>query len=329
MASNVRIADHRSPIEGMDWSFHSYLNRRVSENARHITGDDVPDYAYGMDYELRKKLDAIPGLHSLATKMYMTLATTALQELNRNAVAVTPTQFPDVYDMACDCARRLGIAVPNVFISSSHGVLNASAYCVDDVQPVIKIYSSLYERLTPGELKAIIGHECGHIQNNHAVYENIANMIANVGINGIGLRYPALAAILSQSTVIALSAWSRAAEVTSDRAGMICADDPEDAHRADAKLMYGATFKEQEIDFDALQQQLKQQMGNVVKYGEILDSHPSGVRRIMAGKEFAECAVFYDWRPDLKKPDTVLRSKEECDTRCKAYISLTSNKGAR
>lgn len=325
---NSQVLNHQSPIENMDWSFHTYLNRRVSENARHITGDDVPDYAYGMDYELRKKLDSIPGLHSLATKMYMTLATNALQSLNRNSVAVTPTQFPDVYDIACDCARRLGIAVPNIYVSNNP-LMNACAYCADDIQPVIEIYSGIYERLTLGELKAVIGHECGHIQNNHVVYQNIASLLTNVGVSGISMHYPALAAILSQSTVIALKSWMRAAEITSDRAGMICADDPEDSYQVNAKLMYGATFKEQEVDFDVLKEQLRQQMGNIVKYNEILDSHPSGVRRIMAEKEFAECSVFYAWRPDLKKPDSVFRSKEECDARCKTYVNLTSNKGTR
>lgn len=325
---SLQIDTNRSPIADMDWSFESYLNRRVSENARHISGDDIPDYAYGMDYELRKKLDAIPGLHSLATKMYVSIATSNLQQLNMNAVAVTPTQFPDVYDIACECARRLGIAVPNVFIASDTEI-NAWAYCADDVQPVIVVTGAMYERFTPGELKAVVGHECGHVQNNHVVYENIASMLAGIGLNGIGARYPMLAALLSQSTVIALSSWSRAAEVTADRAGMICADDPEDAHRVNAKLMYGATFKEQEIDYAALEQQLKQQMGNINKYLEINDSHPTIVRRIMAEREFAECAVFYDWRPDLKKPNSVLRSKEECDARCKTYINLTSNKGAK
>ncbi len=328
MLTKSQITNQRSPIADIDLSFRTYLNRRISENARHITGDDVPDYAYGMDYELRKKLDAIPGLHSLATKMYVTMASTSLQELNRNAIAVTPTQFPDVYDIACDCARRLGIAVPNVFIKNDM-TLNAAAYCSDDIQPVIEVNSGLYERMTVGELKAVIGHECGHIQNNHVVYENIASLLTNVGINGIGTSYPALAAILSQSTIIALSSWLRAAEVTSDRAGMICSDTLDDAYNVDAKLMYGATFKEQTIDFEALEAQLKQQMGNITKYNEILDSHPSSVRRIMAEREFAECSVFYEWRPDMKKPDSVLRSKEECDTRCKTYINLTSSKGTR
>lgn len=317
-----------SPIANLDWSFRSYLNRRLAEKARHFDHEDVPDYAYGMDYELRRKLDAIPGLHSLAEKLNVTIATTALQELNRTAVAVTPNQFPDVYEMACTCARRLGMSVPNVFIVNNP-VTNAGAYCADDVQPVIQINSGLYERLTPGELLTVIGHECGHVQNNHMVYQNIVSIIAGIGLTGVGARYPELAALLTQGTTIALYTWSRAAEVTCDRAGMICCDDLEDAYRAEAKLMYGATFKEQEIDYNALETQLEMQMGNIVRYDEILDEHPSGVRRIMAEREFAACGVFYAWRPDLLKPDSLQRSKEECDQRCKKYINLTSKSKRR
>ena len=319
---------NRSPIKDMDWSFRTYMNRRLDENARRIIGDDVPDYAYGLDYELRRKLDSIPGLHSLATKMYVTMATSALQELNRRSVAVSPSQFPDVYDMACDCARRLGMAIPNVFIVDDP-TLNACAYCSDDIQPVIAVNSGMYERMTPGELKAVIGHECGHVQNNHIVYSNIATLLANLGLNGLGARFPALATILSQGTMIALYSWSRASEVTADRAAMICSDRLEDAYSVDAKLMYGATFKEVEVDYDMLKEQLKQQMGNITKINELMDSHPSSVRRIMAEKEFAECSVLYEWRPDLKNVNTVLRSKEECDARCKTYVSLVSDKGAR
>lgn len=318
----------RTPISGLDWSFRSYLDKRLAENSRHITGNDVPDYAYGMDYELRRKLDAVPGLHSLATKIYVTEASNALQEINRNAMAVTPNQFPDVYDIACDCARRLGMAMPNVYIVNCPNI-NASTVCTDDVQPIIQVYSGLYERFTREELKAVIGHECGHVQNNHMIYMNLVTLLANIGLSGLSLRFPDLTGLVSKGAAAALYAWSRAAEVTSDRAGMICADNIEDSYKVMAKLMYGATFKEQEVDYQSLKEQLDIQMDSLARFGEYEDEHPSGVRRIMAEREFSECSVFYSWRPDLKRPDTVMRSKDECDERCKAYISLASRKGAR
>ncbi len=317
----------RSPLEGLDWSFTTYLNNRLSEKSIHITGDDVPDYAYGMDYELRKKLDAIPGLHSLASKYQVSVNSYFMQYLNRSGIAVGPNQFPDVYDITCDCARRLGISIPNVFIVNDSS-MNASTMCADDTQPVIMLHSGLYERVTPGELKSVIGHECGHIQNNHHIYQSLIEDLVVNGANGILKFCPQLLDILSFGVTALLNTWSRAAEVTCDRAGMICCDDINDAYTIEAKLMYGAAFgKEQKIDFKALEEQLKDQMSNIVKYEEVILTHPSSVRRIMAVKEFAECEVLYSWRPDLKKPDSILRSKKECDERCRMYISLSSEKG--
>ena len=208
MVAKSEITDQRSPIADIDWSFRTYLNRRVSENARHITGDDIPDYAYGMDYALRKKLDAIPGLHSLASKYQITVNSWFTQLLNRSGVAVGPTQFPDVYDIACDCARRLGIAVPNVYIVNDTS-MNASTMCSDDTQPAIMLHSGLYERVTPGELKVIIGHECGHIQNNHLIYTCLFEELVGGYEKRSQLSMPEYYFTLGART--ALQAWSRAA----------------------------------------------------------------------------------------------------------------------
>lgn len=317
----------QSPLSNMDLSFRTYLNQRLAKNALHITGDDVPDYAYGMDYELRKRLDSIPGLLSFAKKLYGTIASNQMQEANRSGVCVSPTQFPDVYAIACECADRLGIAIPNVYILNNQAT-NASACCMDDIQPFIIVYSGMYERVTPGELKACIGHECGHIQNNHLVYQNFCNMLLNGAIAGVSVLAQQFVELATYGAEAALYAWSRAAEVTADRAGMICADTLMDSHMLNAKLMYGATWKEQEIDFAALREQLDMQMGNVARWGEWISDHPSTVRRIVAEQEFAECETFYAWRPDRKRPDSILRSKEECDRRCKTYIDLSSGKGA-
>lgn len=325
--ANIKPNNDISPIANIDWSFGTYLNQRVSKNARHITGDDVPDYAFGQDYEFRKKLDSIPGLHSLATKYSILTNSQFTQLLNRSGMAVGPTQFPEVYDIACDCARRLGIAVPSVFIVNDPS-LNAGTMCADDAQPSIMLNSGLYERVTLGELKTIIGHECGHIQNNHYVYTCLFEQIVSNKENNP--MYSLQDYYITLGARALLQSWSRAAEVTCDRAGMICADNINDAYTAEAKMLYGATLnKNPEIDFDELEKQLKIQMSNMSKLEEWYQTHPGTLRRIMAEKEFAECEVLYSWRPDLKNPDMTLRSKAECDERCKSYINLTSSKGAK
>lgn len=311
-----------SPIADMDCSFRSYLNSKKAHEAAHMKGNGIPDYAYGMDYELRKKLDSIPGLYKVARSITSTIVHQQMQIMNQQAVCATPTSFPDVYEIGCECARRLGIAVSNIFIVNDQ-TLNAYTYACDDVEPFIVLHSGLYERMTPGELKSIIGHECGHIQNYHGSYETIATLIAQEGLSALGGLSAFFLSVFTTGVQLALNSWSRAAEVTCDRAGLICADNLEDALSAEAKLMYGGAFGDHKIDYASIEEQLELQMSNATKYYEALYSHPTSARRIMAIREFYECQTFYDWRPDMRKADSILRSHKECDERCKKFINLT------
>lgn len=315
-----------SPLSGIDCSFLRYLEKRNAAQSSHLV-NGLSDYAFSLDYELRKKLDAIPGLYGLAKKLGATFVSNEIQKMNIDSIAVGPTQFPDVYEMGCDCAKRLGIGIPNIYIKNSP-VINAYTLANDDTEPIIVIHSALYERFPPDELKSVIGHECGHIHNNHGVY-GLLGILFERSVVTAGVRMNlSLSAFntLSTGVQMALKAWDRAAEVSCDRAGMICCDRPESAYSAEAKLMYGATFKEQTIDYQALRQQLQMQQGNINKYQELLYSHPSGARRIAAEMEFAECETFYKWRPDLHTPGVTMRTREETDERCRQIIDV-SKKG--
>lgn len=311
-----------NPTSSIDISFNAYVERRRQIESKMLDGHNIPNYAYAMDYELRKKLDAIPGLYKIGRKICATAAARTTQRMMMDAVKVGPTQFPDVYEMVQKCAKILGIGIPNVFIYSDPQ-LNAMTMAVDDIEPIIIIYSGLYERLTPGELLCTIGHECGHIHNLHGVYDMLGTLLVNTALTGSSFISAELSQLLFAGADYALKAWSRAAEVTCDRAGMICADNLEDVYTGEAKYLYGATFKEQTIDYEALRDQLKRQVSTAVKYEELNSTHPSTARRIAAEMEFAECEVLYQWRPELKKPGITMRSKKETDDRCRAYIDLT------
>jgi len=310
-----------NPTSSIDISFNAYVERRRQIESKMLDGHNIPNYAYAMDYELRKKLDAIPGLYKIGRKICATVAARETQRLMMSATKVGPTQFPDVYEIVKDCARILGIGIPNVFIYGSTEI-NAFTYAYDDIEPMIVIYSAMYERFTLGELRCIIGHECGHIHNMHGVYDMLGTLLLNGGLTATSQFNADLTQLLFTGASYALKAWSRAGEVTCDRAGMICAENIEDAYSAEAKLLYGATFKEQKIDYQALREQLKSQMGTMIKYEELERSHPTAVRRIAAEMEFAECEVLYQWRPELKKPGIIMRSKKETDERCRAFIDL-------
>ncbi len=312
----------RDPLMGLPSGFRSYVKQRKDMESARLSGNGLPNYAFAMDYELRKKLDSIPQIYSLGKKICGTVASRYMQMYNREALLVGPDQFPEVYQIGCDCAKRLGIGIPNIYIINDQ-TLNAYTYAMDDVEPIIVVHSGLYERFTLGELRCVIGHECGHIHNQHGVYNMLAQLLLVGGLAAAGGALSAqILQLLTMSSQVALSAWSRAAEVTCDRAGMICCEQEEDAYQVNAKLMYGAALGEHTVNLEALRRQLEMQMGNMARLDELLASHPSSVRRIVAEMEFAECEVFYRWRPELKKPGQVMRSRQETDERCRRFVDV-------
>lgn len=314
----------KNPLRNISVDFQGYVERRKRMNEIKLDGNGLPNYAFAMDYELRKKLDSIPGLYDIGKKIVGTYVTRQTQIMNMNALRVGPDQFPDVYEIACDCAEKLGIGIPNVFILNDP-TMNAFTYAYDDQEPMIVIHSGLYERMTKGELRAIIGHECGHIHNQHGLYDTLGILLLSTGLTGVGAVSRTMGVVLSESARIALSCWSRAAEITCDRAGMICSENLEDCYSSMAKLMYGATFKEQKIDYDAIQAQLEVQMKNIGKYDELLNgySHPTTARRIASQREFSVCETLYQWRPDMKQPGMHTRTKHETDENCRRYVDIT------
>ena len=317
------IHTENSPLQAIDTSFSHYVEQRKKDTGIHMNGS-VPDYAFALDYELRRKLDQIPHFMNLCKKITSTIETRQLQQINQYALQVGPNQFPEIYEMGLDCAHRLGIGIPNIYIENNP-LMNAYTCASDDTSPLLVLYTGIVDRMTPGELKAVIGHECGHIQNRHLVYQNVINMLLNSASSAPGLT----GLLLSLAIISLMQFWTRAAEVTADRAGMICADSIQDALTANAKLASGGTLNtsyQQTMDLSAIHDQLAMTLDNPTRMLEITNTHPAFARRIFCDKEFEQCDVLYSWRPDMKKPGLTLRSKEETDERCKKLVNIIKNK---
>lgn len=315
----------QSPLSHIDTSFAHYVSRRQAAENEHMD-NGVPDYAFALDCELRKKLMQIPGFYSISKKIMATYAAREIQMINQQGLAVGPDQFPEIYKMGVDCAHRLGIGVPNIFIMNQP-IMNAYTVAADDLSPVIVLYSAIVERLTPGELKCVIAHECGHIHNNHAVLKCVVNQLLNMGGNGL------VAFALSAANIALMNFWTRAGEITADRAALICADNVQDALNVDYKLLYGALLKnDSAMNLDALRKQLQNIFDNptrIMEFGDIaamnFKDHPGELRRIFAELEFTECETYYKWRPEEKKPGAVQRTKAETDERCKKLVNILDN----
>ena len=311
-----------NPTRAIDVSFSAYLNKRKELTESHMQGG-IPDYAYGSDYAMRQKIRALPGVFAFFKALTSQVVPREKQETNLRGLKVGPSQFSDVYEQTVECARILGIGIPTVFILSDASV-NAYAVATEDDAPLIVINSGLLERFTPGELKYVIGHECGHIHNNHSIY----NIAARIIISSMTIAIPGVSQIIGLLTApiqLALQAWSRAGEVTCDRAGVICCDDPADAQTACAKFMYGGTFNRDEVNIEAILKQYDTLSATPVRMLELLNTHPLPVRRIFAIKAFLDSDILYTWRPEWKQPGKQTISKEELDARCTKFIGVVKS----
>lgn len=313
----------KNPTEDIRIDFNNYVIKRTKILQNHLI-DGVPDYAFDLDSMLNRKIQSMPGIYSIAKALASQYIPRERQRINMTGMRVTPKQFGDIYQVTKECAQILGIGMPSVFIDPDPGQINAYTIASEDADPIIVIQSSLVERMTLQELKSVIGHECGHIHNNHGIYNLAASMI----LTGSTVAIPAFRALLPLLTLpiqLALSEWSRAAEVTCDRAGIICCGESISTESVHAKFMAGGLLNRSDFDSEEAIRQYDAVKETPAKLQEYFYDHPISIRRIIVAREFAKSEVFYDWRPEKEKPDIELMSKKQLDQTCRKYISVIRN----
>lgn len=89
-------------------------------------------------------------------------------------VRISPTQFPEAYQMVAEAAHAAGLRrVPDAYVVAGNGTINAFASGHGHRRYIV-IYSDLFEiggaARNPEALRFIIGHEVGHIAAGHVSY---------------------------------------------------------------------------------------------------------------------------------------------------------------
>lgn len=197
-------------------------------------------------------------------------------------IKVTPRQFPHIYRIAEECAEVLDVPVPQIFVANSP-VLNAYTFGTDE-EAFIVVHSSLIDHYDHDELKFVIGHETGHIQNKHVVYNTVLLLLKNTAV--------AMLRFILPPVEVALNAWYRRAEITCDRAGLLCIGDLETGSRALLKLACGSTKLYDDLDVEAYLEQFEEGRDGVGRFTELFASHPFLTKRIHALRTFAKSDVY-------------------------------------
>jgi Zn-dependent protease with chaperone function len=221
---------------------------------RTFPGLKAEDFQHPDDVAATSALKSVPGMDTLVSKVmeYGFERVYYLENVASN-VRVTPRMFERLHRSLGWGCKILGVDEPELYIEMNP---QPNAYTYGHTRPFIVLTSGLVDMLDDEERFFVIAHELGHIKTGHVLYTVLASNIAAV-VNMIGQATLGLGALLGQGLVIALYDWYRKAELTADRAGLLCVQDIDPCIRTFMKLAGGASRLYAEMDQQEFVRQIR------------------------------------------------------------------------
>jgi Zn-dependent protease with chaperone function len=211
-----------------------------------------------------------------------------------SAVRVSPRQYPTIHALASECATALDVSpVPEVYVQRDP-FPNAMAIGLD--RPIIVVTTGMLDLVDEDGLRFVVGHEVGHVLSGHAVYQtmllqliNIAAAISWLPIGAWGIR----------AIILGLNEWHRKSELSGDRAGLLCSQDPKAALRVHASLAGAQDPDEMDVS-GFLDQASEYQSGGDVRDSLLKllqisgESHPLAAMRAAELQKWAASTAYRD-----------------------------------
>jgi Zn-dependent protease with chaperone function len=194
---------------------------------RPLPGLTAAEFQHASDVRATDALRKVPGVDNVASNL-----------------RVTPAMFGRLHRSLTWACKILDVPEPELYVTLDP-VPNAFTY--GHTRPFITLTSGLIDVMSDEELFFIIGHEVGHIKADHVLYGTIARNIAAV-IELLGQATLGIGALLGQGLIYALLEWFRCAELTADRAALLCVQDLMPAQDTFMKLAGGTTRLAGEMD---------------------------------------------------------------------------------
>ncbi|HET8960747.1 M48 family metallopeptidase [Nocardioides sp.] len=156
-----------------------------------------------------------------------------------SAIRVDERQFSSMHRLLGDVARILDAPeLPELYVASNPV---PGAMTIGMNKPFIVVNSGLVHLLDVDELRFVLAHELGHAMSGHAVYQTLLQRL--LALSGVLTAIP-LGGLGVRAIVAALYEWSRKAELSADRAGLIATQDTATAFRVHMKLASGGHLED-------------------------------------------------------------------------------------
>jgi Zn-dependent protease with chaperone function len=260
------------PVEG-------YRLKRISPKA----------YEHPADRAATAALKAIPYLDKVVRKLIELGYERALrQSYLGSAVRLGERQLPDVWAAHNRAYATLDIeSVPDLYLTQFP---IANAMTIGAGRPIVVVQSAMVELLDVEQLRAVFGHEAGHVLSDHVLYSTALIILLRLGsLPGIPLPlFPLRHALLE---------WSRAAELSCDRAAAPVTRDPLSVCRVLMTIAAGAEASRLDLDVFMTQGLEYREKGSGLERLSrlLLDlnlTHPMPVRRVHALMEWVKSGEY-------------------------------------
>jgi len=238
-------------------------------------------YQHPADRAATAALQKVPYLDDVVRKLIELGYERALRAASLgSAVKLGQDQLPGIWVLHRQVFNTLDMeSVPDLYMTQFP---LANAFTIGSGKPIVVLNSELVRILDDEGRRVVLAHEAAHIQSDHVMYRTALVILLRLGG---AVRLPILAGLPLLAIQLALLEWSRAAELSCDRAAALVTRDPQAVCRALMVLAAGEAAEDLNLDaFIAQGMEYSESGSGLERLTRMLQqlqvTHPMPVRRV-------------------------------------------------
>jgi Zn-dependent protease with chaperone function len=237
-------------------------------------------YQHPADRAATAALQKVPYLDEVVRKLVALGYERALRAASLgSAVRLGQDQLPSIWVLHRQVFNGLDMErVPDLYLTQFP---LANAYTIGTDKPIVLLNSELIRILDDDGRRVVLAHEAAHVHSDHVLYRTALLILLQVGTS---VRLPLLAGLPLLAIQYALLEWSRAAELSCDRAAALVTRDPTAVCRALMTIAAGEAAEDLNLDAFIAQGMDYSEGGGLERLTKLFQdlrlTHPMPVRRV-------------------------------------------------
>jgi Zn-dependent protease with chaperone function len=251
------------------------------EGAWKLDGISPRAYQHPADRAATAALQKVPYLDQAVRKLVALGYERALRAASLgSAVRLGQEQLPGIWVLHRQVFNSLDIErVPDLYLTQFP---LANAYTIGTDKPIVLLNSELVRILDEGGRRVVLAHEAAHVHSDHVLYRTALLILLQIGASA---PLPLLAGLPLLAIQYALLEWSRAAELSCDRAAALVTRDPTAVCSALMTIAAGEAAEDLNLDaFIAQGMDYSEGGGGLERLTKLFQdlrlTHPMPVRRV-------------------------------------------------